>query len=124
MTHSIRFVSVAAAAVLLVAAGSLIAQQNTGAPVVSELPSAPPPKLPEITAQDLLDGLKHQTRWLSYSGDYSGRRHSPLTQITPQNVGRLVPVWTWQAEGMPINRGFESTPLVMDGAMYITGNQN
>jgi alcohol dehydrogenase (cytochrome c) len=61
---------------------------------------------------------------LSYSGDYSGRRHSPLRQITPENVGRLVPQWTWQAEGMPINRGFESTPLVMDGALYITGNQN
>ena len=87
-------------------------------------PTAPPPKLPEITAQDLLDGLKHPSRWLSYSGDYTGRRHSPLKQITPENVGRLAPQWTWQAEGMPINRGFESTPLMMDGTMYISGNQN
>ena len=47
-----------------------------------------------------------------------------MKQITPENVGRLAPQWTWQAEGMPINRGFESTPLVMDGTLYITGNQN
>ena len=117
MIHTIRFASVLAAAALVTAAGSLIAQQNTGAPVVSVVPSAPPPRLPEITAQDLLDGFKSPTRWLSYSGDYSGRRHSPLTQITPSNVNRIAPQWTWQAEGMPINRGFESTPLVMDGTM-------
>ena len=24
--------------------------------------------------------------WPLYHGDYSGRRHSPLTQITPRNV--------------------------------------
>jgi len=117
---------VASAAMLAasMAVVSVLAQQNTGAPVVSEVPAAPPPKLPEVTYQDLLDGFKHPSRWLSYSGDYSGRRHSPLKQITPENVGRLVPQWTFQAEGMPINRGFESTPLMMDGALYITGNNN
>src|SRR4029077_9219461 len=42
-----------------------------------------------VTPQDLIDGFKNPTRWTMYSGDYSGRRHSPLTQITPQNVNRL-----------------------------------
>src|SRR5262245_48515671 len=124
MTNPLRFASVLAVAAIITAAASLVAQQNTGAPVVSEVPAAPPPKLPEITSQDLLDGLKHPARWLSYSGDYTGRRHSPLKQITLDNVGRLAPQWTWQAEGMPINRGFESTPLMMDGTLYIRGNQN
>jgi branched-chain amino acid transport system substrate-binding protein len=50
------------------------------------VPAAPPPKLAEITSQDLLDGLKNPSRWLSYSGDYSGRRHSPLKQITPEGT--------------------------------------
>ena len=27
--------------------------------------------------------------WLTFHGDYSGRRHSSLTEITPDNVGRL-----------------------------------
>ena len=39
--------------------------------------------VPGTTFQDLLDGLKHPSRWLTYSGDYSGQRHSPLKQITP-----------------------------------------
>ena len=30
--------------------------------------------------------------WLTYHGDYSGQRHSKLTQITAENVGRLKPV--------------------------------
>jgi glucose dehydrogenase len=45
---------------------------------------------PQITFQDLRDGLKDPTRWLIYGGDYGSQRHSPLTQITPQNVQRLV----------------------------------
>ena len=45
---------------------------------------------PEVTYQDLLNGLKDPTRWLTYSGDYSGQRHSPLKQITPENARRLV----------------------------------
>ena len=28
--------------------------------------------------------------WLTYHGDYTGQRHSKLTQITPENVGRLI----------------------------------
>jgi alcohol dehydrogenase (cytochrome c) len=123
MTHTFRIAS-GVVLVAMVAAGSLIAQQNTGAPLVSEVPAAPPPKLPEVTYQDLLDGLKNPSRWLSYSGDYTGRRHSPLKQITPENVGRLAAQWTWQAEGMVIGRGFESTPLMMDGVLYISGNNN
>ena len=44
--------------------------------------------LPGITYRDILDGLKDPGRWLTYSGDYTGQRHSPLKQITPQNVSR------------------------------------
>jgi alcohol dehydrogenase (cytochrome c) len=44
---------------------------------------------PLVTSQDLLDGLKDPTRWLTYSGDYNGQRHSPLTQLTPENVNQL-----------------------------------
>src|SRR5258706_9804120 len=53
------------------------------------------------TAQDmtfdlLRDGLKDPARWLTYSGDYRGTRHSPLTQITPANVAEIAPQWTFQ----------------------------
>src|SRR5512143_4095896 len=120
----VRLVSSIVIAALVAGVSSLVAQDNTGAPLVSEVPPAPPPKLPEVTSQDLLNGLSNPSRWLQYSGDYSGKRHSPLKQITPDNVSRLTAQWTFQAEGMIIGRGFESTPLMMDGVLYITGNNN
>ena len=36
--------------------------------------------------------------WPGYHGDYSGRRHSSLTQITPQNVKDLSLAWAFQTE--------------------------
>jgi alcohol dehydrogenase (cytochrome c) len=111
------------AAVTLASAAVLVAAQENPPPPAG-LPPLSPPVLPLVTTQDLLDGLKHPSRWLSYSGDYTGRRHTPLKQITPDNASRLAAQWTFQAEGMVIGRGFESTPLVMDGVLYITGNNN
>ena len=105
------------------AAGAAIPSQS-GAPLVPERPTAPAPNLPPVTNQDLVDGLKNPSRWLTYSGDYTGRRHSPLKQITPGNVAKLSLQWMFQAEGMAIARGFESIPLMLDGVMYISGNNN
>ena len=51
---------------------------------------------PQVTAQDLRDGLKDPTRWLNYGGDYGSQRHSPLTQITPANVEPLTAQWAFQ----------------------------
>jgi len=80
--------------------------------------------LREVTSKDLLDGLKNPARWLTYSGDYTSRRYSPLKQITPGNVEKLVAKWTFTAEGMPAGRGFTASPLVVDGVIYMTGNRN
>lgn len=74
--------------------------------------------------EDLLAGFADAERWLTYSGDYSGKRHSPLTQITPENVARLRPVWTFQTGTTTRGRGFETTPLVDDGVLYVTGSNN
>ena len=102
--------------------------------VAAQVPDGPPPPPPRpapvhppltaITSQDHLDGLKNTSRWLTYSGDYTGRRHSPLTQVTPANVGRLAAQWAFQAENMVAGRGFEGTPILADGVLYITGNNN
>jgi len=56
--------------------------------------------------------------WLTYWGDYSGQFFSPLSTITPANVGRLQARWAAQ---MPGNAIVESVPLVVDGIMYTTG---
>ena len=55
--------------------------------------------------------------WPGYHGDYSGRRHSPLTQITPQNVKNLGLSWAFQTgQRAPI----KSSPLLVDGILYFT----
>ena len=77
-----------------------------------------------VTYDDILAGLSDPTRWLTYAGDYTGRRHSPLTQITPENAHRLAPVWTFQTGFDTRGRGFETTPLALDGVLYVTGSNN
>lgn len=77
-----------------------------------------------VTFDDLREGLRNPARWLSMHGDYTGQRHSPLTQVTPENVQQLTPQWTFQAGAMTLSRGWEGTPLVIDGTLYLTGNDN
>jgi alcohol dehydrogenase (cytochrome c) len=61
------------------------------------------------------------SRWTTYSGDNTGQRHSPLTQITPANASQLRPIWTFQTG---VIGKWESTPLVIDGVIYATGQDN
>ncbi len=80
----------------------------------------PPPPL--VSAQEILDGLTADgSRWLTFGGNYSNHRHSPLTQITPANVNRLVPQWTFQTGTLG---NFETTSLIRDNVLYVTGPQN
>ena len=82
--------------------------------VAAQQPASPS----QVTPQDLRDGLTNPTRWLTYSGNYANHRHSPLTQITPANVNRLVAQWQFQTDTLG---KFEATPLVVDGVIYVTG---
>ena len=77
-----------------------------------------------VTSRMLLDGLKDPAQWLMFGGDYTSRRNSPLTQLTPRNVSQLTPQWLFQTPAPAPGRGFESTPVVLDGVMYVTGNFN
>jgi alcohol dehydrogenase (cytochrome c) len=79
----------------------------------------------QIGTADLLRGLADPSRWLTHSGDYTGKRHSPLTQITPENVARLTPLWTFETGlGFGRNAKFEATPIAIDGTLYVTGRLN
>ena len=98
--------------------------RSSGPPPDPPRPAPVSPRLTPVTSQDHLDGLKNTSRWLMYSGDYTGRRHSPLTQITPANVSRLAAQWAFQVDNMVPGRGFEGTPLQVDGVLYVTGNNN
>src|SRR5918999_198761 len=53
------------------------------------------------------------------TGNLSGWRYSPLTQITPANVRNLELQWVFQTRApAEANEKFEATPLVVDGVMY------
>ena len=71
----------------------------------------------QVTPADLVNAAKTPGNWLTYSGDYAGQRHSALDGITPANVGKLQVKWVFQ---QPIREKFETTPLVVDGVMYLT----
>ena len=73
------------------------------------------PEAQNITSAQLAAPLGAEpTRWLHYNGDYSGQRHSPLTQVTPGNVNQLSVQWAFQTG---VLGKFETTPLVIDGIL-------
>ncbi len=57
--------------------------------------------------------------WPSHDHDAGAQRFSPLKQITPANVARLQPAWTFDT-GAP---GIQVTPLVVGGIMYVTAGK-
>jgi quinohemoprotein ethanol dehydrogenase len=59
----------------------------------------------------------NEGEWLTYGRTYDEQRHSPLAQIDRANVGRLG--LAWYAD-LDTARGQEATPLVIDGAIFIS----
>ena len=60
--------------------------------------------------------------WLSYSGGYRAERFSSLAEVNKENVEQLKVIWAYQMQPTDIaGAGLqESTPLVVDGVMYLT----
>jgi alcohol dehydrogenase (cytochrome c) len=75
----------------------------------------------EVTAERLVDAAAEPHNWLTYSGTYASQRHTSLRQIRSSNVGELELKWIFQAQSL---ESFETTPLVVDGIMYITEAPN
>jgi PQQ-dependent dehydrogenase (methanol/ethanol family) len=55
--------------------------------------------------------------WLTYNGNDSGNRLSPLKQINTANVSSLKLKWIFPMQAF----GLETTPLAADGVLYVTG---
>jgi len=85
---------------------------------------APHPKIDAaigVTGADL-EARGIADNWLSYNGDYTGRRYTSLTQVTPQNVGQLRAQWVFHSRNPGI---LEVTPVVVAGItseMQVPGN--
>jgi len=77
-----------------------------------------------LTAQTLDPAalLKPPTdSWPTYHGDYSGQRHSRLTQITPDNVDKMTLAWSFQTGQ---TQQIKASPILVDGVIYITTPDN
>jgi alcohol dehydrogenase (cytochrome c) len=71
----------------------------------------------QVTFDRLLNSAKEPQNWLTYSGDYAGRRFSALDQVNTGNVQSLVVKWVYQTGTAG---KFETTPLAVDGVLYGT----
>lgn len=71
----------------------------------------------DVTDARLNDAAATPNEWLSYGFDREETRHSPLTGIDTTNVADLGVAWTYD---LATSRGVESTPIVVDGVMYVT----
>jgi alcohol dehydrogenase (cytochrome c) len=69
----------------------------------------------------LLKAADEPGNWLMYSHTYNSWRFSNLNQITTANVKNLRVKWLFQ--GRHIEK-FETTPLVVNGIMYLTRPEN
>jgi alcohol dehydrogenase (cytochrome c) len=59
--------------------------------------------------------------WPTYHGDYTGRRHSALTQINPLNVKNLGLAWAFQTNQ---SAAIKASPILVDGILYFTVPDN
>lgn len=83
--------------------------------------------LPSLLFSQFLDPAKMlqppTDTWPSFNGDYSGRRFSPLNQITAENVKSLGLAWVYHANtggGNPFGVDIKATPLEVNGILYFT----
>jgi alcohol dehydrogenase (cytochrome c) len=79
---------------------------------------------PTATISTLIDVRPEHLRlqpvadnWPSYNGDYSGRRFTSLSEITPANVAQLRAQWAFHIRE---STGLETTPVVVNGIMFVT----
>ena len=74
-----------------------------------------------VTYERLLKADQEPGNWLMYSGTYDAWRYSRLDQINTENVHRLRTKWLFQFR---TDEKVETTPLVVDGIMYLTRPPN
>jgi len=76
------------------------------------------------TTGDAVAATPVSGEWPHYGNDQGGRRYSPLRQITPQNVTKLDVAWTFRTGYTGPQIGFEVTPLMVGGTLYLCRPDN
>jgi len=75
-----------------------------------------------IVTQDMLSRADGDANnFLHTNGNYAQTRYYPASQINKDNVKKLRPAWIFQTE---VVESQETTPIVVNGVMYITTSFN
>ena len=83
-----------------------------------------------VVAQSANPAGATKNDWAYYGHDAGGTRYSPLTQINRENVTNLKVAWTFHTgdisdgSGRPKRSGLETTPILVDGILYLTSPFN
>lgn len=93
---------------------------------LSQVPGSAPQVANTVNYERILNARSEPHNWLTYYGAYDGHRFSQLDQINTENVKDLTPAWVFQFGSSGLHAGastyaFETTPIVVDGVMYVTG---
>ena len=75
----------------------------------------------QVTFERLLDSSNEPQNWMTYSGDYLGRRFSALDQVNATNARTLTAKWVYQTGA---TGKLETSPLVVDGILYATAQDD
>jgi len=86
-------------------------------PSSKEIAEAPPAPIFAAVDDARILTASGDEEWLTYGGTYDEQRHSTLDHINRETVSDLGVAWTYD---LATNRGVESTPIVVDGVMYVT----
>ncbi|MEP7336598.1 MAG: pyrroloquinoline quinone-dependent dehydrogenase [Acidobacteriota bacterium] len=76
------------------------------------------------------DGKASPNDWPAYGRDAGGSRYSPLNQINRENAAKLKIAWEYHTGAEEVkavsskNAAFESTPILVDGLLYLTTPYN
>ena len=89
--------------------------------VLGVLLAAPQLVQAQVTYERILNAADEPENWLTYSGGYDSQRHTGLDQIDARNVDDLELKWVHQADSL---QAFETSPLVVDGVMFLTEAPN
>ena len=81
-------------------------------------PQAAPKPVAAVDAVRLTAADHEPGNWMSSGRTYSEQHFSPLRKIDAGNVKQLGLAWSYDLD--TAHRGQESTPLVIDGVMYVT----
>src|ERR1019366_6354286 len=109
MNH--RISAIAALGLALGACG-----QTPAPPPPAAAPVAKPPAA--VDAARLIAADTEPGNWMGPGRTYGEQHFSPLQKIDASNVKQLGLAWVYDLD--TAHRGQESTPLVIDGVMYVT----